>query len=105
MDQKLEERTITGLHSFLEKKLPVLGDDASILDVGCGSGAWLKRLNDTGYRTLAGVDIEVPSLKTENITLHKVDLDCEGLPFEDESFGSSSFCVDLRMEPAGLPMR
>lgn len=86
MDYQLEERTISGLHNFLVKKLPVLADDDRILDVGCGSGAWLKRLDDIGYRSLAGVDLEVPDCGIKNATIHKVDLAWEELPFDEESF-------------------
>lgn len=47
-----------GLHAKLEAILlmhaPPPGD---VLDLGCGSGAWGKRLRDTGY-TVEGVDID-----------------------------------------------
>ena len=103
MDYQLEERTISGLHNFLVKKLPVLADDDRILDVGCGSGAWLKRLDDIGYRSLAGVDLEVPDFGIQNATIHKVDLAWEDLPFDEESFSlATSIEVIEHIENVGF---
>jgi 2-polyprenyl-3-methyl-5-hydroxy-6-metoxy-1,4-benzoquinol methylase len=48
-----------GLHAKLEKVLishaPAL--DTTLLDLGCGSGAWGKRMTDLGFE-VTGVDIE-----------------------------------------------
>jgi len=55
----LEERTIKGQHAAL---LPVvttlegISHTSPILDLGCGTGAWLRRLHDAGCRELWGVD-------------------------------------------------
>ncbi|MGH7987625.1 MAG: class I SAM-dependent methyltransferase [Candidatus Binataceae bacterium] len=55
----LEERTAPGLHAALltaVKKLEGLSEASPILDLGCGTGAWLTRMHDAGYRELWGVD-------------------------------------------------
>jgi SAM-dependent methyltransferase len=55
----LQERTIPGQHAALLPIVKTLGaasPSSAILDLGCGTGAWLKRLHDAGYRDLWGVD-------------------------------------------------
>lgn len=42
------------MRSWLEKA--GASRDSRILDVGCGDGAWLRRLSDHGYSRLLGVD-------------------------------------------------
>jgi SAM-dependent methyltransferase len=57
----LEERTNPGLHAAL---LPVvkglgLAPQDGILDLACGTGAWLNTLHAAGYRKLCGTDRDV----------------------------------------------
>lgn len=52
----LVERTVGGLHRSLEGRIPSLSLDASICDLGCGSGAWLDRLHRLGFNNLHGMD-------------------------------------------------
>jgi 2-polyprenyl-3-methyl-5-hydroxy-6-metoxy-1,4-benzoquinol methylase len=40
------------------RTLAGISNTSSILDFGCGTGAWLKRLHDAGYRELWGVDCD-----------------------------------------------
>jgi SAM-dependent methyltransferase len=56
----LEERAFPGLHASLIGRLGDLELDAntSILDLGCGTGAWLERLSREGFSNLSGVDID-----------------------------------------------
>jgi SAM-dependent methyltransferase len=50
------ERTVAGLHDFLEREvLPGVARGAA-LDLGCGTGAWLERLRRAGFRELTGID-------------------------------------------------
>ena len=65
----LEERTIAGLHAALLPSVQALslGSDARILDVGCGTGAWLKRLHGVGYRELWGTDRDRDSFQASDI--------------------------------------
>jgi len=52
----LPERTIGGLHDFLERAVQDLPRGTPVLDLGCGSGAWLARLSRLGFTQLHGVD-------------------------------------------------
>ena len=74
----LEERTIGGLHQLLlerVKTLPNLCIDTPILDIGCGTGAWLERLARSGFRELHGVDCNIAQFGTRLATCSEVDLD------------------------------
>jgi 2-polyprenyl-3-methyl-5-hydroxy-6-metoxy-1,4-benzoquinol methylase len=55
-----EELTLFGLHKFLAGELrgriPSLSTETPILDLGCGSGAWLSRLERLGFNNLTGID-------------------------------------------------
>ena len=54
---KLGERANSGLHESLLGRLPgALKKDDPILDVGCGTGAWLARLHAEGFTDLTGID-------------------------------------------------
>jgi 2-polyprenyl-3-methyl-5-hydroxy-6-metoxy-1,4-benzoquinol methylase len=87
----LEERTIGGLHKTLldrVKVLPKLSIDTSILDIGCGTGAWLDRLASSGFRDLHGLDRDVRQFGTIRATCSKVDLDtATDLGLSDRKFG------------------
>lgn len=60
---------------------------SSVMDVGCGTGALLRRVRDarTGPGTLAGVDFVIdPDLKDEGIQYFAAKV--EALPFPDKAF-------------------
>lgn len=54
------ERTVGGLHEALLPHLADVPAGARVLDLGCGSGAWLMRLAAANYTNLIGVDQAVP---------------------------------------------
>lgn len=56
----LVERTLPGLHEFLTAEVRELPRDAAMLDVGCGTGAWIERLRLLGFTDLTGVDADPP---------------------------------------------
>ena len=58
-----EERANAGLHAQVAQKVQALmpARNASMLDVGCGSGALLQRLAALGYGNLCGLDIAPPT--------------------------------------------
>lgn len=58
----LIEKTISGLHSNLVSilKSRSVTLDATIFDVGCGTGAWLSRLKYEGWSQLNGIDYVMP---------------------------------------------
>jgi SAM-dependent methyltransferase len=82
----LTERTLPGLHATLIAHLPALAADAPILDVGCGTGAWLRRLSEAGFRNLFGVDQDLGGFGFPGATVARYDLDGDGPPFGDQRF-------------------
>lgn len=76
---QLIEKTIGGLHRHLESKLKSIQllSDAPILDIGCGSGAWLHRLSNLGYTNLHGIDIDRNSFQLQNVTFTEANIDYE----------------------------
>jgi SAM-dependent methyltransferase len=71
-----------GLHTFLAQELrrrvSTLSLNTPILDVGCGSGAWLSRLSELGFCDLVGIDngslVDLP-LSNQAICYRRGDLD------------------------------
>jgi len=58
-----------------------------ILDIGCGDGSFIIKFKK--YCELFGVDISSKAnkiAKEAGVDAYKVDVSCEKLPFEDESF-------------------
>ena len=79
----LSERTTTGLHEFLAERLIKVAPerDASILDIGCGTGALLVRLRTLGFNRLCGIDIDPPE-GLPGIKFFQCDLDNFNTPLE-----------------------
>jgi len=88
---KLTERANPGLHEHVIARAVSSTPDrsATVLDIGCGTGALLVRLRDCGYTNLAGIDISPPP-PMPGVNFHALDLDQPGFPLADES-------VDLAM--------
>lgn len=57
--------------------------DAKIIDIGCGGGYLLKKLQAHGFTKLSGLDIHPPKLDP-SIKIYSSNV--EQLPFEDNSF-------------------
>jgi len=75
----LEERTTRGLHASLLAqvgRLAGVSGKSRILDLACGTGAWLKRLYDLGYRDLWGVDRDPAGFGAGDIA-HFISADLE----------------------------
>ncbi len=73
----LAERSIAGLHASLIEHLPALRPDSAILDLGCGSGAWLARLAGNGFTNLTGVDQDVTQFGDVPAKVIQLDLDSQ----------------------------
>lgn len=60
---ELAERTTGGLHQLVSDRIStlLLRKDAKILDIGCGTGALLVRLQKLGFQHLIGIDIAPPT--------------------------------------------
>ena len=86
LTNKLTERTIGGLHESLIVYLPKLNKDASILDIGCGTGAWLNRLADMGYDNLYGIYADIQQIKIDRFQYRQANLDFDDLGLEDQKF-------------------
>lgn len=77
----LEERTNRGLHASLLTTVTTLdgiSHASPILDFGCGTGAWLKRLYDAGYRDLWGIDRDSESFGAKEIA-HFIPADLDAV--------------------------
>jgi len=82
----LKERTVPGLHEHLLDTICVQNKAANILDLGCGTGAWLARLQENGYSNLSGADIDGSQLGINGIVFCPVDLNGDGLNGIDGSY-------------------
>ncbi|MGB3292113.1 MAG: class I SAM-dependent methyltransferase [Phormidesmis sp.] len=84
---QLLERTITGLHQSLIPHLPEISYDTSILDIGCGSGAWLERLGKSGFKDLHGIDLDTKQFKSTKANCSQANLDDGDLGLKEKRFG------------------
>ena len=68
-----------------------------IIDIGCASGAFSKRLVDLGFK-VTGCDISLPAIKTAKKNIREscnfVVCDIENSCFKDNSF-DACFCADI----------
>lgn len=85
-DQSLVERTLGGLHDALVPHLPELPRDAAILDIGCGTGAWLHRLGGMGFTNLHGIDLDTAAFATDRATATFANLDYDDLGLGQRKF-------------------
>jgi 2-polyprenyl-3-methyl-5-hydroxy-6-metoxy-1,4-benzoquinol methylase len=76
---ELVEKTLPRLHSSLIAHVPQIPRDAQILDIGCGSGAWLDRLASAGFSNLHGIDQDIEQFRCARATCSKADLDHDDL--------------------------
>src|SRR5271170_5687643 len=49
------------------KGLEGLDSSTPILDLGCGTGAWLARLADAGFKDLTGIDRDVENFGAQDV--------------------------------------
>ena len=84
----LKERANAGLHPHMADVIAQSGvsREARILDIGCGTGAFLARLRARGFTRLAGVDIAAPDGLPADIEFAALDLDTGHIPFPDGRF-------------------
>src|SRR5579872_7741 len=86
---KTRERLILTLNSHIK-------NDSKILDVGCGTGGTLLKLQNSGYRNVFGIDKSSRAVyycKKRN--LKKISIgDINHLPFKDKTF-DVVICMDV----------
>jgi SAM-dependent methyltransferase len=81
-----------------------LASGARILDVGCGTGRWLRRYVEMGYRA-AGVDATAAMLSTARRQETNAPLICgmvQRLPFADQTFDCVSDITVIQHLPLAL---
>jgi SAM-dependent methyltransferase len=73
---QLNERTHPGLHAeILQHVLAYVATRGSLLDLGCGTGAWLARLQQHGFRKVLGVDRDAEAFGLDGTDHLALDLD------------------------------
>lgn len=86
MKTRFSEWTMPGLHANLTQNLPHMSLDSSILDVGCGTGAWLENLSNLGFTALQGIDLDADKFQSTKAVFHQANLD-----HDDLNLGNSTF--------------
>lgn len=91
----MEKNKNKKLSHDLEVSFKIIGDlgfsfdmNSVILDYGCGSGGFVKELNEQGYNAF-GCDIKIDSERNDLINkglIRSIALDPYRLPFEDNTF-------------------
>jgi len=84
--QQLQEKTLPGLHEALVRHLLSLDRDGAVLDVGCGTGAWLQRLAGNGFKNLYGIDADLSQFGIAGAQVFQMDLDTDELPLAGRPF-------------------
>lgn len=86
-DRVLVERTLRGLHQALTPFLRELLRGVPVLDLGCGTGAWIERLAEEGFSDLTGVDAEGAQFGATRARLVVADLNRDELNIPSAHFG------------------
>ncbi|PSO87953.1 MAG: hypothetical protein BRC41_03970 [Cyanobacteria bacterium QH_9_48_43] len=87
-NQLVERTMVPGLHEHLIQSIPeTVSHDTPILDIGCGTGAWLERLADAGFNHLYGLDQNIQQFRTRKASCYQTELESNDLGFEDKKFG------------------
>ena len=78
MNAVLAERTALGLHESLARRVEtLLQRDEPVLDVGCGTGAWLQRLRERGFKGLHGTDLDTAQFGLPGVPVFANDMNQE----------------------------
>lgn len=103
---QLAERTIAGLHEFLIKSMPQISHDVAILDVGCGTGAWLERISKAGYNHLYGIDFDTAQFAATQAICTQIDLNQNNWNLGNQKFGLiTAIEVIEHLENTGIFLR
>jgi 2-polyprenyl-3-methyl-5-hydroxy-6-metoxy-1,4-benzoquinol methylase len=85
---KRRERANNGIHQHVAnvvKDLSIQKDDC-ILDIGCGTGAFLESLKECDFNNLYGIDIKLPVENIDGVSFYVLDLDEGRMEFEEKKF-------------------
>lgn len=94
-DTHFEGRLSEKAYRFITEHIKLKPED-KVLDVGCGTGTVLKRLNDICRIQGFGIDIEDKMIEQAKSKLPQMDIrkcDCSNTPFENEWFDSVIACM------------
>jgi 2-polyprenyl-3-methyl-5-hydroxy-6-metoxy-1,4-benzoquinol methylase len=74
----LIERAVEGLHQCVGDAISRRAGaaDQRVLDIGCGTGAWLSRLHTNGWSQLTGIDYDPPD-SISGIRFERFDLNTD----------------------------
>lgn len=87
MNAVLAERTVDGLHETLVAVVEsVMSPGEPILDVGCGTGAWLQRLRRRGFTSLHGTDLDIAQFALAGVPVFANDLNGERWELRPERY-------------------
>jgi 2-polyprenyl-3-methyl-5-hydroxy-6-metoxy-1,4-benzoquinol methylase len=92
----LKERANAGLHDFVFNYIQTQvkpNPGAAVLDIGCGSGAWLWRFQQAGFSRLMGIDLDTDQFALENIPTRALNLD----EYQGEKFGQFGLITALEL--------
>lgn len=85
--QLIERTMVPGLHEHLLKSIPPqITHNKPVLDIGCGTGAWLERLANAGFNSLYGIDQDTEQLGTKKATCSQANLDWNALGLKQDKF-------------------
>lgn len=94
-DTHIEGRLSEKAYHLITDNIKTDPDD-KVLDVGCGTGTILKRLNDLCHIQGFGIDIEEKMIKQAKSKLPQMNIqkcDCSNTPFENEMFDHVIACM------------
>ena len=72
---ELAEYAVGGLHEFIAPEIQRLPRSTPILDLGCGSGAWIARLQQLGFTDLTGIDMNPPDFSFAQFVVANLNSD------------------------------
>jgi ubiquinone/menaquinone biosynthesis C-methylase UbiE len=94
-DDGVEGKASRKFYNLLLRKVE-LHPDMTLLDIGCGTGALLKKLSDTCEINCYGIDVEenmIREAKVKNINMKFDIARCDNIPFPDNTFDVVTTCM------------
>lgn len=94
-DEQFEGRLSKNVYQLVTENVKLKQGD-KVLDVGCGTGTILKRLNDICNIEGFGIDMEEKMIEQAKKKCPQMNIqknDCSNTPFADETFDSVIACM------------